>query len=445
MNLRKFAVRGLIVLAVVVALCMFFSGTIKTITTAKIRVAQATTGRLEEEVDLNGALAFPQVDRIGHALEDGQSLTIARVNVRPGYEVKEGDVVIEARVADYENALKEQQSAYDEALEGLLELESKNAGIRLRPSDEQYADAYFALRDAMKASAARRIEMEALLAAEGLKLPDSGAPEGASEALVKAIEAWRAADSAEQAAQAAMDGVSRYAPDETTWTYITQKHDFEEKMAEAESKMAALSELNAAVQAIRAPHDGYIAEVAVKVGDTYDGSGNLFTMTAQDAPPVLRADVSQVNRTISEGMAVSIEIDQYSSVETQVVATGLDDEGKKYADVEITPDVRSARGSIYAMTLEETPMTLVFRAQQTSTLIPSSAVHGTGDDRYVFTVETSYSNFGGSRMTVRKTPVTVLGEAGGVASVQEDLGYYEIAYMEDRPINDGDAVMLYAD
>ena len=289
MNLRKFAIRGLIVLAVVVALCMFFSGTIKTITTAKIRVAQATTGRLEEEVDLNGALAFPQVDRVGHALEDGQSLTIARVNVRPGYEVKEGDVVIEARVADYENALKEQQSAYDEALEGLLELESKNAGIRLRPSDEQYADAYFALRDAMKASAARRIEMEALLAAEGLKLPDSGAPEGASEALVKAIEAWRAADSAEQAAQAAMDGVSRYAPDETTWTYITQKHDFEEKMAEAESKMAALSELNAAVQAIRAPHDGYIAEVAVKVGDTYDGSGNLFTMTAQDAPPVLRA------------------------------------------------------------------------------------------------------------------------------------------------------------
>ena len=229
MNLRKFAIRGLIVLAVVVALCMFFSGTIKTITTAKIRVAQATTGRLEEEVDLNGALTFPQVDRVGHALEDGQSLTIARVNVRPGYEVKEGDVVIEARVADYENALKEQQSAYDEALAGLLELESKNAGIRLRPSDEQYADAYFALRDAMKASAARRIEMEALLAAEGLKLPDSGAPEGASEALVKAIETWRAADSAEQAAQAAMDGVSRYAPDETTWTYITQKHDLKRR------------------------------------------------------------------------------------------------------------------------------------------------------------------------------------------------------------------------
>ena len=46
------------------------------------------------------------------------------------------------------------------------------------PPNEQYAAAYFELRDAMKAAAAARIEMEALLAAEGLELPQSGAPEG---------------------------------------------------------------------------------------------------------------------------------------------------------------------------------------------------------------------------------------------------------------------------
>ena len=110
MNLRKFAMRGLIALAVVVALCMFFSGTIKTITTAKVRLTQATSGRLEEEVDLNGKLTFPQVERVGYALEDGQTLTITRVNVRAGYEVKAGDVVVEARVAGYEEALAEQQA-----------------------------------------------------------------------------------------------------------------------------------------------------------------------------------------------------------------------------------------------------------------------------------------------------------------------------------------------
>lgn len=443
MNLRKFAIRGLIAVAVAVALCMFFSGTIRTITTAKVRLTQATSGRLEEEIRIDGKLVFPQVERIGVALEEGQTLTVTRVNVRPGYEVKAGDVVVEARVADLESALAEQQASYDEALDGLLALESKSRAIRLRPTDEQYAAAYFELRDAMKAAAAARIEMEALLAAEGLELPQSGAPEGASEVLRTAVEAWRAADAAQAQAQAAMDGAARYAPDEDTWSYITEKRDFEEKMAQAEESMAALRELDANVRAVCAPRDGYVAAVAVKAGDSYDGSGEMLTVTAADAAPVLRADVSQVDRTVSEGMPVTIEVDQYTSVETQVVATGLDSEGKRYADVEITPQVLDARGSVYAMTVEETPMSLVFRARETTALLPSSAVHGSGEDRYVFTVETSYSNLGNSRMTVRKLPVTVAGEADGVASVREEIGYYDIAYMEDRPINDGDAVMLY--
>lgn len=46
-------------------------------------------------------------------------------------------------------------------------------------------------------------------------------------------------------------------------------------------------------------------------------------------------------------------------------------------------------------------------------------------------------------MTVHKQSVTVLAEADGIASIQEDMSWYDIAYMEDRPINDGDTVMLY--
>ena len=88
-------------------------------------------------------------------------------------------------------------------------------------------------------------------------------------------------------------------------------------------------------------------------------------------------------------------------------------------------------------------MTLVNRAKQNTTLITSSAIHGTGSNRYVFTVETSYSSFGNSTMTVHKQTVTVLAEADGTASVEEDLSYTDVAYMEDRAINDGDTVMLY--
>ena len=227
MNLKKFAIRGLIVLAVAVALCMFFSGTIKTITTAKVKLTQGKSGRLEEKVELNGVLTFPEVERVRFALAEGQSLTITKVNARAGYTVKAGDVIVEARVADYANTMKQYQSDYDGALDQLLLLESKNANLRLRSSDERYAECYFALRDAKKATVAAKVEMDAMLNREHLTLPESGLPEGASEALTAAIEAWRAAGEAERAAQSEMDSVERYMPDEATWSYISEKRELE--------------------------------------------------------------------------------------------------------------------------------------------------------------------------------------------------------------------------
>ena len=44
MKLRKFALRGLITVAVCVALCMFFSRTIESITTPKVKLVKASRG-----------------------------------------------------------------------------------------------------------------------------------------------------------------------------------------------------------------------------------------------------------------------------------------------------------------------------------------------------------------------------------------------------------------
>ena len=445
MNLKKFAVRGLVVLAIFVALCMFFSGTIKTITTAKVKITQGKTGRLEEKTELTGKLVFPETEAIGFDLGEGQTLKITKVNFRPGYTVKEGDVVVEAGVADYDATMKQYQTSYDEALDALLQLESKNGSIRLRKSDEIYADAYFALRDAKKETVAAKIAMETLLNREKLTLPDEGAPEGASEALVAAIEDYRAKVQAEQTATEQMNAAERYMPDDAVWTYISSKRGYQDAMADAERKMQALGELSGSVQAITAPRDGYIAEVLVKEGDTYDGSGALFSVNKEGSSPVLRADLTGVEKNVAEGMTVTVSSDRYGSLETKVLSVGMDAEGKKYADVELTDDIIQSMGSVYSMTVEDTPLVLVNRAKQQTTLLSASAVHGSGTDRYIYTVDTTYSNFGNSKMTVHKMSVTVLAEAGGVASIQEDVGYYSIAYMEDRPINDGDTVMLYDD
>lgn len=44
MKLKRFALRGLIVLFVAVALCMFFARTVQTITTPKVQLVQAPPG-----------------------------------------------------------------------------------------------------------------------------------------------------------------------------------------------------------------------------------------------------------------------------------------------------------------------------------------------------------------------------------------------------------------
>ena len=69
--MKKMAIKGLVTLAAVVALCMFFSGTIKTISTAKVKLVTAKQGKLEEEIKLSGNLTFPETEDVKLALASG--------------------------------------------------------------------------------------------------------------------------------------------------------------------------------------------------------------------------------------------------------------------------------------------------------------------------------------------------------------------------------------
>ncbi len=444
MNLKKFALRGLIVLAVFVALCMFFSGTIKTISTAKVRLVSARNGKLEEKIALSGKVTYPSVEKLTVPVPEGQSVTIVRVNTRPGYTVSEGDVLVEAEITGYAAAVEECENNYTTAMEQLMALESKST-VRVRRSDEEYADAYFALRDAKQETMFARVSMDALLSKAGLVLPEEGYPQGADEDLVSAVDAYRDALSAEADAQAAFDRAARYGVDEAAWTYITQRRQYQEQMDASREKMQLLMELQEAVAEITAPWDGYTAEVNVSQGDTCTGAQWLISVTAEQSDPVLRVDLSNVERTIVRGLAVNVNSDRYGFLETKVIDVGATAEGAKYCDVEITGDMLSYVGSVYSMSQSDVEMSIVYKAKETTNLLPSSAVHGTGSDRYVYIVDRDYNTFGGSNMKVRKYNVTVLNEVDGTVSIQEEISYYTLAYMEDRQIGDGDTVMEYTD
>ncbi len=443
MNLKKFAIRGIVILAICVALCMFFSGTVRTITTPKVRLTAAKRGKLEERVELACKPAFPEVEEIGFSLDDDASLTIVKVNTREGYTVQEGDVLVEAKVANYDQLRKTAQESYDSASEALMSLENKSRGIRVNRRDEAYADAYFALRDARRAAVSLELSMETQLSREGLERTDEGYPEGASDALKEMIDAWREADAERAKAQAAMDSVSRYTVPEEVWSYITEQREQNEKKEEAEEELRRLVALDDQARAIVAPHAGYVATVEVKEGDVYDGSHPMLTITKADVLPTLRADTSELERAVSENMTATFNPDSYDAVETKVIATGTDDEGKKYADIEMTEQLIKARGSVYSMTQEDTTMTLIYRAREATSLLPTSAVRGSGDDRYVYVTEQNTAAFGGDTLKVHRMDVTVAGEYGGTTSIKEDISYYTIAYGEDRAISDGDAVMEY--
>lgn len=443
MNLKKFAVRGIISLAVFVALCMFFSGTVRTITTPKVRLTAPKRGKMEERIELAFKPSFPDVEKITPPLADEMTLTVVKVNTREGYTVTAGEVLYEAKVTNYDQLYKQYQDAYDAAAEQLLSLESKNRGLRINQRDQAYADAYFALRDARRDAVSKELEMDAQLSREKLNRVENGYPEGASDDLKKLIDDWRTAVEVRKKAQAAMDQASRYTVDDTVWSYITEKREQEQKRDEAEKSLRELVSYNDQAKAITAPHDGYVAELTVKEGETYDSSQGLFSITAEGKLPTLRADVSEVNRTVSEGSTVALNPDSYDAVETKVIGTGTDTEGKKYVEVELNDQLIKARGSVYAMLQEDTPMTLIFRAKEATTLLPTSAVGGSGNERYVYVAEKNDSAFGGNTLKVHKMDVKVLGESNGTTSVQEDLSYYTIAYGEDRAIKDGDAVMEY--
>ncbi len=443
MNLKKFAIRGIVILAICVALCMFFSGTVRTITTPKVRLTVAKRGKLEERVELACKPAFPEVEEIGFDLDDDASLTIVKVNTREGYTVQEGDVLVEAKVANYDQLRKTAQESYDSASEALMNLENKSRGIRVNRRDQAYADAYFALRDARRAAVSLELSMEAQLSREGLERTETGYPEGASDALIDMIDAWREADAERAAAQTAMDAASRYTVPDDVWSYITEQREQNDKKEEAEDELRRLVALDDQAKAIVAPHAGYVATVEVKEGDVYDGSHPMLTITKEGALPTLRADTSELERTVSENMTATLNPDSYDAVETKVIATGTDDEGKKYADIEMTEQLIKARGSVYSMTQEDTTMTLIYRAREATSLLPTSAVRGSGDDRYVYVTEQNTAAFGGDTLKVHRMDVTVAGEYGGTTSIKEDISYYTIAYGEDRAISDGDAVMEY--
>ena len=142
MQLRKTALRGMIVLAVVIGLCLLFSGTLRTLTTPKVRIAQAKQGRFEAVTDLTGRVTFPSTEEMNLTVPESLSLTVTRVLATPGKQVKEGEKLLTCVVTDAEKTLQTLQQNWDAAREALDEWNRKNGDLRLSRQETLWKEAW---------------------------------------------------------------------------------------------------------------------------------------------------------------------------------------------------------------------------------------------------------------------------------------------------------------
>ena len=436
--MKKLAIKGLVTLAAVVALCMFFSGTIKTISTAKVKLVTAKQGKLEEEIKLSGNLTFPETEDVKLALASDQSVTIKRVRVAKGRRVAAGDVLFEA--------MESLRGEYDAAQKELMELERKNGDVRLKRTEEIWVEAYDALAKSKDDCMTAQTQLEVAAKLAGVTLSGGRLPSGETdETLTAAQKAVDAAQAAQDEAQKKFNSANRLGISENVINYITQSRQLNEKLATTQEKITALDVMAQQARQVTAPHDGYIVEINVKAGDSYDGKTAALVISSESGDAVLRADTSKIEKKIDKGTQVTVKRDSDKTLTKKVTDSGVNEEGKRYIDVKLTDKDITNLGGGAALFSAAVEMTASYRASSSTTLLPASAVRGSGDSRYVYIVSEESNALGQRVLKVKKQDVKVLSEVGSTVSIQDDLSRQRVAYMEDRAISDGSEVMVYGE
>lgn len=410
MKLKKFALRGLIALAVVVAVCMFFSRTVQTITTPKVQVITAENGRFEEKLSYTAQVHFANTDMI--TCENPHGMQVAKTHVRPGDQVQAGDAIFTLELPGYATHKAVLQAEHNDLSIQLMELDATNYSLpREAPGSSLYdamAAASVALNEAIYAA-----RLEAARKGEAMPLEDTEEVRAARAAYDQACEAYHAYTAANPDAEAVL-------------AYVSARQSL---LADMEVLMAQMLTLDVAASQdnrITAPRAGYITSV--------DAANLTYTLTAEGCQPVLRCLAP--GRTIAEGTRADISSELLGTERSKV--TGMTG---SFLHIAIPEDFEKALPELMETGVQ---VSITNRAKQATTLLPPSALRSDGENDYVYQIEYVYGGILSTKsMKVVKVPVTVIQRSSQAASIAEDLEDEEIAIREDRLLTDGQTVMQY--
>lgn len=375
--------------------------------------------------------------------------------VRVGNYVKKGDIIFTAKTPSYEEEIKKVREDYDAKNKELLELDVQNRKL----SKESYQNTmYQQLLDAQDTLSEATYEARYAAAKESVVLTGDvstwqsqlALSGEVSDDLKAAVNKARTAQAAYEEARTAYFAVldnKKLKVSDDVFQYITKRNGLMGEIEDLNQKMVTLTVLETSLKAVVAPRDGYIIELKVAEGDTYDGTKVAFVMNKEDCVPVLRAPLdSNSTRTIADGTRAEISSDNYGSERTNVEKTTIASDGTKYLQMPMPETYLSSDSTAIRRFMQDggVDVKITYRAKSATTLLAPSCVRSDGESYYVYVVEYSGGGFlSQNTMKVKKTSVTVIERSDSTVSIQEDLSYRSIADREDRALEDGATVMEY--
>lgn len=454
MKLKKFALRGLITLAVLVALCMFFARTVQTITTPKVQLVTGTSGRFEEKMTFQAQVHFPKTEEIVVEAAKELNVTVKSIYVQPGHYVKAGETIFTAEAPTYTEEMEKLRDEYDAKSKELIDLDITNRKLSKESRQNELYEAMLTAQDELTDAtySARLLAQENGVTLSGdastwtqqLSLARS-VPTVVKLAVEKVNTAQTAYNAAQDAFYEVMENKKLRVKDEV-FKYINDRNALIKTMDELTQQMIDLNATMSGLETVVAPRDGYIVSIAVEEGAAYDGVKAAYTMSAEGSMPVLRASLAGVERTIADGTRAEIESDIYGTEKTTVEKTAVEADGGKYLHVALPEDMLTPESAAIRRFVSDggVEVNITYRAKQSTTLLPPSAVRGQEGDYYVYLIQNSWGGFmSSSSMKVVKTTVTVLEKSDKAVSIGEDLSYQQVADREDRALTDGQTVMEY--
>lgn len=446
--MKKIAVRGMIILSVIVACSMFFAQTILTITTPKVKIEVARQGKFEDKLTLSGKVYFEKTEPYTPEGLGKNAVTIDKLYVKPGDWVEAGATIADASLSeDYEDAIETAREAVQKAQSEYRQNELANVRlVENTDSDKNNAirgaeDALYALMDAQEALIVEAAKQGVMLSADATTWAETIGQTG-NETLIALMQDVMDAQKLQNEADDLVVEVFKTSRTKAAlYEFIEKRVTLQRAVDKAQEELLTLITQSEQAKTIRAPHAGYVTELNLEKGKAYDGTKSAFSLSV-DSEPVMRCDISGSEREFTEGMRADIK-SEYDDIRSSIAAVVREGMSGKFLHIALEEDTITRLGGMRALMTANLSAKVTYKSKQNTTLLTPSVVRSEGEGMdFVYVIDYEY-DFWGTKMKLRKQSVTVLERGDTEISIAEEMRGTQLADKEDRAISDGQYVMEY--